>query len=272
MKQLGLASLVVYLVFVSDVTPAANAQLLPSEVTTLISQAMRYRPDAERTSITRSLISRMKRTELSEIEYFLKGEAHFLNFEPEKSRDVFWEFRGRTDNFGRVAAQRLVTIRVNAFDMVDQVVNSDIPAYRDRFGVRPDDRYGISYPLMQAALRLVETDQPDRALDLVVDEVRRHDKFDSPYDAYRLPGRFMAVARSQDREDEFLNLHQWVLDGLDSALRQRMNSNDSTIKQQPELPGVVFFSLFEDQGLEFHDWTAEFLKLRSEIADPNRST
>jgi hypothetical protein len=262
------AILTIFLAFQCSPARSAGADLLPSETTVLINQAMNTQPDSGRTSLTRPLISRMKTTDLAEIEFFLKGEAHFLNLEPEESRDVFWEFRKRTDDIGRVAAQRLMIIRINAFAMVDEVVGKDIPAYRQRFEDRPDDRYGITFPVTRTALRLVEMDKVDSALDLIAEEVSRHDKFDSPYTAYQLPGRFLALAEEHGRGEEFRQLLEWVANGLDDTIKRRLESVTDSPQSGTEMPGVVFRSLFEDQGFDYYDWTAAFLRLRAEIAAP----
>ena len=277
MRLITTVILTIFLALNSNPARCAGADLLPSETTVLINHAMNAQaaaestsltPAAERTSLTRPLISRMKTTDLAEIEFFLKGEAHFLNLEPEESRDVFWEFRKRTDDIGRVAAQRLMINRINAFGMVDEVANKDIPSYRQRFGIRAYDRYGITFPVQQTAWRLVENDEGDAALDLIADEVRRHDKFDSPYAAYRLPGRFMAVAIEQGRGEEFQQLQRWVVKGLDASIRLRQESATESPQRRTEMPGAVFRSVFEDQGFDYYDWTAAFLRLRAEISLP----
>jgi hypothetical protein len=264
-NAIGYAPLLVLALVYQNVTMAADENLLPSEVTTLINQAMLFQPEAERTTLTAPLISRMINNDLSEIEYFLKGEAHFLNLEPEPARDVFWEFRNEPGNIGRVATQRLMIVRINAFSMVDEVIDKDIPAYRERFGSRADDRQGITFPLMRAAMQLLERNEIERALDLLVEEVRLHDKFDAPYAAYQLPGRFMSVAEKNGRGKEFRDLQRWVLDGLDDAIKRRLISQTKPAGNSQEIPGVVFRSLFADQNLDYYGWTAEFLRLRAAI-------
>ena len=249
----------------SQVSVAAEPNLLPSEVTTLINQAMRYQPEADRTALTGPIVSRMITTGLSEVELFFQGEAYFLNLEPEPARDVFWEYRKNSDNFGRVAAQRLMIIRINAFSMVEEVVTRDIPAYRERFKSRADDRHGITFPVMRAAMQLLEKNEVDRALDLLVAEVRQHKDFDGPYTAYQLPGRFMSVAEKNGRGAEFRDLQQWVLNGLDDAINTRALSRPKTSVNTVEIPGIVFRSIFEDQHLDYYGWTAEFLRLRAAI-------
>ena len=209
------------------------------------------------------MIARLSVGDLSEEEYFLKGEAHFLNLEPEPARDVFWEFRDRDDNLGRVAAQRIMIIRINAFSMVQRVVETDIPAYRQRYGARSDDRYGITFPVMRTAMQLAEMDRVDDALDLLVAEVKVHDKFDSPYTAYLLPQQFMELATKNHRGDEFRELHEWVVNNLDLAISQRFETTPQTTEQKLEISGIVFRSLFEDQEQDFHDWTADFLRLQA---------
>jgi hypothetical protein len=249
----------------SNVSVATDADLLPSEVTTLINQAMRFQPDTERTLLTGPIISRMISTDLSRLELFMQGEAHFLNLDPEPARDVFWEYRNTAGNIGRVATQRLMIIRINAFSMVDEVVNNDIPTYRERFNNRADDRHGITFPVMRAAMQLLEKSEIDRALDLLVDEVRHHNDFDGPYTAYQLPGRFMTVAEKNGRGKEFRDLQRWVLNGLDDAINERLESRPKISVKSVEIPGIVFRSIFEDQQLDYYGWTAEFMRLRAAI-------
>jgi hypothetical protein len=249
----------------SNVSVAGDADLLPSEVTILINQAMRFQPDTQRTLLTGPIISRMILTDLSKLELFMQGEAHFLNLDPEPARDVFWEYRNTAGNIGRVATQRLMIIRINAFSMVDAVVNKDIPAYRERFKNRADDRYGITFPVMRTAMQLLEMNEIDRALDLLVEEVRHHNEFDGPYAAYQLPGRFISVAEENGRGKEFRDLQRWVLNGLDDAIDKRLASRPKTSVKSVEIPGIVFRSLFEDQQLDYYGWTAEFMRLRAAI-------
>ena len=265
MQRYPKAYALLLLLALSKVTIAADPDLLPSEVTTLINQAMHFQPEAKRTSLTGPVISRMIRSDLSRVEFFLQGEAHFLNLEPEPARDVFWEFRNEPGNFGRVATQRLMIVRINAFSMVEEVIAKDIPAYRNRFKNRADDRQGITFPVMRTAMQLLERNEIDRALDLLVEEVRLHDKFDGPYAAYQLPGRFMSVAEENGRGQEFRELQRWVLAGLDDTIRHRLASRPKPGNKSLEIPGVVFRSLFEDQNLDYYDWTAEFLRLRAVI-------
>jgi hypothetical protein len=156
-------------------------------------------------------------------------------------------------------------IRINAFSMVEEVIEQDIPAYRNRFKSHVDDRQGITFPVMRAAMQLLERNETNRALDLLVEEVRLHDKFDGPYAAYQLPGRFMSVAEKNGRGKEFRELQRWVLAGLDEAIKQRLAVQPEPGKNRLEIPGVVFRSLFADQHLDYYDWTAEFLRLRAAI-------
>jgi len=243
------------------------AELLPSEATTLMVRAMQQDPKAERTSLTHPIMARTRTDDLEEIEQFLSGEAHFINFDPALARDAFWEFRDRDDDLGRVAWQRIMIIRINAYSMVDQVVDQDIPMYRKRFGTSAHDRYGISYPLMQAALQLAESGSAGRALDMIVDEVKRHDEFDAPYFAYLLPDNFMELADQEGRGTEFRALKQWVSEGVSEALKLRLSESPAPDRRTYTLPGSMLGTLFEDQIRDHYDWTAEFLKLKARLTD-----
>ncbi len=245
---------------------AANGELLPSEVTVLINHAMRANSDVERKTLTTPIVARMQTDELSEIERFMKGEVHFLHFQPQASRDEFLAFRDRDDDLGRVANQRLMTIRINAFQMVDELVNDDIPIYRRRFGPRIDDRFGITFPITNTANQLAARGDVDDALDLIVAEVRAHDQFDGPYTAYGLAGQFMHMAVDAGRGEEFLQLNKWVLNGLTRTIESRLKVHDHGGGQTFDVPGTVFFTLFDDRRLGYHDWTAKFMRLRDRIA------
>ncbi len=259
-----LATAVIGLVLSSS-APAAQ-DLLPSEFTVLVNHALAAKPGVDRRSVTTPLMERLKTEELSENERFLKGEAHFLHLQPEESRDEFWAFRDRDDDFGRVAWQRLMIIRINAFQMVDELVETDIPRYNERFGVRADDRYGISFPIQRTAQVLAENGRADQALDLVAAHVRQHKRFDAPYTAYALPGQFFELAAEHDRADEFRALNDWVLEGLDATINQRLENPADTGPTASGISGEVFFSLFADRKLDSFEWTGEFLKLRHRIA------
>ena len=262
--QLRLPAAILLLTFSS--LAHSNSDLLPSEVTVLVNHALEAKPGVDRKSVTTPLIARQRTDGLAEIERFMKGEAHFLHLQPEEARDAFWEFRLRDDDIGRVAWQRLMIIRINAFGMVDELVERDIPRYDDRFGVRADDRYGISFPVQRAAELLTERGDADSALDLVAAHVRQHDSFDAPYTAYALPGQFATLAAENGRADEFSALNDWVLDGLNGAIERRLRNPADEGPTAAGIPGVIFFSLFADRKLDDYEWTAEFLKLRDRIA------
>jgi len=244
---------------------AAGKDLSPSEAVTLINFALQRQPGADRISITTPYIERMRTDVSTEMELFFTGESHFLHLQPEPARDVYWEFRKRSDSFGRVANQRLMVIRINAFGMVSELLEKDIPEYHRRFPVQANDRFGISFPVSRTALALIERDRANDALDLIVRHVQRHDAFDSAYTAYQLPGQFIEVARENGRTREFIDLHHWVVSGLDEAIERRRNSDAGQIVQVEKLPGSVFRSLFEDSDLGYHGWTAEMTVLRDRL-------
>jgi hypothetical protein len=243
----------------------ANGDLLPSEITILVNHALEAQPGVDRRSVTTPLIARMRTDDLPEIERFMKGEVHFLHLQPEESRDEYWEFRNRDDDLGRVAWQRLMVIRINAFQMLDVLLDRDIPRYEERFGVRADDRHGISFPVQRTVQLLAERGDADRALDLVVHHVRLHDHFDAPYSAYALPTQFLTLAEENGRGEEFEKLVQWALDGLNAAIDERHANPTDDGPKASAIPGAVFFSLFADRKLDFYEWSAEFIKLRDKI-------
>ena len=239
-------------------------ELLPSEATVLINHALEATPGIDRRSITTPIVGRVRTEGLSEIERFMKGEVYFLHLQPEESRDAYWEFRDRNDDLGRVAWQRLMVIRINAFGMVDDLLDIDIPQYEEKFGIRSDDRFGMSFPLQRTADALIERGEIERALDLIVDHVQKHDEFDAPYAAYALPGQFFEVASQNGRADQFAKLNEWVLQGLNAAINDR-NDTESSGPSNKEIPGEVFFSIYADRSLDSYQWTAEFIKLRDTI-------
>jgi len=245
----------------------AAEDLLPSEFTILVNHALEAEPGIDRKSVTTPLTKRIRMDGLSEMERYLKGEVHFLNLEPEESRDEFWEFRNRDDDIGRVAWQRLMVIRINAFQMVEEVLESDIPRYNERFGIRADDRYGITFPLQRTAQLLVERGNADQALDIIASHVRQHDQFDAPYSAYALPGQFFKLASENDRAEEYKALNDWVLNGLTAAIEHRLEDPVNDGPKASGIPGEIFFSLFADRKLDSFEWTGEFLKLRHRIAE-----
>jgi hypothetical protein len=244
---------------------AETGELWPSEAVTLINHSLQTNPGAKRREITAPFVERMRTDDLSEMEMFFKGESHFLDLQPEPARDVYWEFRSRSDLLGRVALQRLMVIRINAFSMISDVLEKDIPEYRRRFPVQANDRYGITFPLSRTATALIEKDRAMEALDLIVEHVNLHDEFDSAYTAYRLPGQFLEVARQNGREAEFVELHKNAIAGLDAAINKRLTATPVEADPIEKIPGIVFRSVFEDSDLTFHRWTAEMMVLRDEL-------
>ena len=153
---------------VANTAFGANEKLSTIETATLINHALRYQPDAKRRDITTPFSERIRTDNLSDMELFFKGEWHFLHLEPEPARDAYWEFRDRSDSMGRVAFQRLMVIRINAFGMIAELLEKDIPEYNRRFPVNPYDRYGITFPVSRTASAMIEQDRADEALDLIV--------------------------------------------------------------------------------------------------------
>ncbi len=253
------------LVLILPLTVQADQDLLPSEITILVNHAVEAQPGVDRNSITTPLIARMQTDDLPNLERFMKGEVHFLHLQPEESRDEYWEFRNRDDDLGRVAWQRLMVIRINAFKMVDELLVRDIPRYEERFGVRADDRHGISFPVQRTAELLAERDDAGRALDLIAHHVRLHVRFDAPYSAYALSSQFHSLAEENGRGEEFEELTQWVLDGLNAAIDKRLAKPANDGPKPSAIPGAVFFSLFADRKLDFYEWTAQFIRLRDRI-------
>ena len=243
----------------------ADENLLPSEITILVNHALEAQPGVDRKSVTTPLIARMQTADLPDMERFMKGEVHFLHLQPEESRDEYWEFRNRDDDIGRVAWQRLMVIRINAFQMVDVLLDRDIPRYEKRFDVRADDRHGISFPVQRTAELLAERGDAKRALDLVAHHVRQHDRFDAPYSAYALPGQFFSLAEENGRDEEFAEMNQWVLEGLNAAIDERLANPKNDGPKPSDISGALFFSLFADRKLDFYEWTAEFIRLRDKI-------
>lgn len=248
-------------------TFAADGELSPSETAILINHALQYQPAANRRDITTPFAERIRTHHLSEMELFFKGEWHFLNLEPEPARDAYWEFRNRSDAIGRVANQRLMIIRINAFGMVTELLEKDFPEYNRRFPAKPNDRYGNTFAVSRTASALIEQDRTDEALDLIVKHVKLHDKFDSAYNAYRLPGQFLDVARQSGRAAEFIELHQRAISGLDATIEKRLKAKPGDTEKVEKMPGIVFRSLFEDTDLNFHQWTAEMMTLRDQLRE-----
>lgn len=265
MKTLLTIVLLTSMTLAIDRSIAADTDLSPSEVTVLINNAMRYQPDAARTSLTAPFVARMATSDASAMESFLRGEVHFLNLDPEPARDAFWEFRKQDDIVGRVANQRLLIIRINAFGMVDELLDNDIDEYHQRFAVRPDDRYGITFAVARTAALLAEQGRADEALELVMAEVRLHDKFDAPYTAYRLPAQFLELATANNRQGEMQELRAWVISNFEAALARRLDAAADVPPPPVRIPGIVFRSMFADQDMDSHDWTAAFIRLRQQL-------
>ena len=74
------------------------------------------------------------------------------------------------------------------------------------------------------------------------------------------------MAAEAGRGDEFVKLNNWVLEGLSKAIDQRIKAENSEVAQSHPMPGAVFFTLFDDRHLGYHDWTAKFMLLRDRIA------
>jgi hypothetical protein len=264
-KMNKLASAIVALALSCSVNAAED--LLPSEFTILVNHALVAEPGVDRGSVIAPLIERVRTEGLSDMERFMKGEVYFLSLDPEKSRDEYWEFRNHDGDLGRVAWQRLMVIRINAFQMLEQVLERDIPNYSERFGIQANDRYGITFPVQRTAELLLERGHADQALDLIVSHVRQHDRFDAPYSAYALPGQFFALASKNNRAEEYRELNEWVLAGLAATIKQRLENPVNDGPQASGIPGEIFFSVFADRKLDSYQWTGEFLKLRHRIVE-----
>ena len=80
------------------------------------------------------------------------------------------------------------------------------------------------------------------------------------------PGRsFLETARETNRGDEFEALMDWVRNGLDEAISQRLTSDVVAVEPIAPIAGHVFRSLYVDYDLDYHAWTAEMMSLRDEL-------
>ncbi|MBR9814010.1 hypothetical protein GYB61_09175 [bacterium] len=240
--------------------------LLPSEATLLINRALDQQADAPRRSITGPYVRRIDATVESASEKFYQGEIAFLDFRPDAAFEAFTQAASGDSDIARVANQRLLIIRVNAYEQYDAVVKEHAPAYRQRFPIRPDDRYGISYPLLQVAAHYFRSGRGDEALDIIRKEVMAHDAFEAPYLAYSLPLRAMAHAKDAAQRTALLELAGWAKDGLDLAIEARLKQSNWQPPAGPSVAAPVRGTLLEDQTLGGHQWTAEFMQLRDRIA------
>ena len=77
--------------------------------------------------------------------------------------------------------------------------------------------------------------------------------------------RFLGSPLTNRRAGEFHDLNEWVLDGLNTAIEERLANPANEGPKPSGIPGTVFFSLFADRKLDFYEWTAEFVRLRDGI-------
>lgn len=245
--------------------PAAGVPdgLLPSEAATLMRAAMDRHPEAPRRDNTAPYAARVPNAEYEGDERFMKGELHFMNFEPEPSRDAFWPFRFEPGLRGRVATQRLMIIRLNAFSMLDEVLEEDLPRYLEGYAPIPEDRHDEAYPVQIIAGKLIERGETERAFDLVERTVRRHGDIRSPHTAHLLPALFLEASRKAGETARMHRLMDDSIRGLGQALERRRAARPENAARPgvPQMPGAVLFGPFEDQRLSYDQWTLLYEQL-----------
>lgn len=132
------------------------------------------------------------------------GDLFFLNFRPVEADELFSGLLDRTDLIGRLAWQRAMQIRRQAFDRAVEVQKMII-AYRKKFPYVEDDVFGVSQQIAGFAGTFFADGRSDKAIDLILEEIRMTPAT-GPYRTFTLYKLFKDQIKRSNRENEIKSL------------------------------------------------------------------
>lgn len=218
----------------------ALAQTLPTDALHAFHVALREHPE-QQGAIAEQFLATVRRDHLDRRERLALGELYFVSFDAEGAEKIFQEFVADDGVMGRMAIQRLLRLRMAAYDNYGPGIDSLMQTFYARFAPAPDD-VGYNYAgVATLGDRLVEQGQHERVVALVMREVARL-RFDAPYRSHWLPARFLASFEAVGRAPEALALVTTARDSL-RALARKLESTGVAPRMPadppPHRPGVI---------------------------------
>lgn len=187
--------------FVLVVQPVApQSAMLPTEALHRALEALAAGDRAKQQELVTPFLDRARRTDLSPEEDMALGELFFLALNPRDSDALFVKHLGRTDKVGRMAWIRHQQIQFRAFNQTEQT-ERDIPAFRAKFPVVPEDLTYSSMMVSNQAGRYAAAGNHVKVVELILEDVKGL-PLDVPMRSLMLPGSFIQSFVAVNRAEE----------------------------------------------------------------------
>jgi hypothetical protein len=189
MSWMSIAVVTLLLSALSGAQSAASQDgLMPTEALHLANVALANGDRARQQEIVSPFLGKARKSALSPEEEMALGELYFLALDPRNSDAIFSKYLDRSDMVGRMAWIRHQQIQFRAFDRHDQT-EADLPGFRSRFPVSPDDLTYTAMMVSNQAGRYAAAGNHAKAAELVLDDVKRL-PLDLPMRSFRLLGTY----------------------------------------------------------------------------------
>lgn len=222
--------MILFLVNANANQPAAEGELLPTDVLYLSLKSMTENPTMSRMEQVGPFFSRMKTEDLNDDEKFALGEVYFLNFKPKEAIAAFEPFMNGDGIRARIAWQRAIQIRFRSFKEVERAEEM-VGEYRTKFKPNKVDVWGLERQILNLAGKYQQERNYQKAVDLITQELERLPK-NTPFMAFRVPGQFIKSFQETGNADLVEKLITEIQKGL-------KNAEADYVKAHPE--GGVYY-------------------------------
>jgi hypothetical protein len=239
-------------------------KLLPSEAITLMVTDAMNNPTFSREDVYQAYLPRVITDDLNEEEQFYLGEVYFFALMPEEARDAYYPLRQGESLVARVAWQRLLQIRVRAFEMHERAA-TDMVNFRKTFAADPADREYLSRQVLNFGNYYARQGEHEKVVGVVEAELAALN-YGGAYASFIHPATFIESYIATGRMQQAIKHLQSAHDGLTETLKVRVSSPPDDDYNYP-LPAdrYSFFFTPVNEKLGWQQQNDKFLQLIDNI-------
>jgi hypothetical protein len=182
---------------------AANQSLLPSAALHGVFEQLRV-PATKQGDVAKDVLSHTQISGLSRDEQFALAELYFAALMPKEATAAYTPFMAGNDQFARTATQRVIFMKMAAFQNYDPVA-ADIVAYRKKFPLGKNDLFGLDGVVNGLSGHHRTAGNHDLAASTIIEEIESLPK-DAPYMSYRLLVPNIESFQKAGKQDVLLRL------------------------------------------------------------------
>jgi hypothetical protein len=181
-------------------------------------------------------LERTRRRGLSDDERLALAELHFVAFDPGAAGPGFRPFAGGTDTRARLATQRLLRMRMAAYDVYDGVEEA-IREARGRLPAVATDPWPFHASVSTLARHYADRGDHEAVVRVVMEELSTI-PVDGVFFSHTLPGEFISSFEQTGRRADAIAHMQRVRDAL--AHGERISREEAAVPlAPPHVDGVV---------------------------------